>query len=118
MPGSNGSAANLMPTSLQTPLALRQCGNYDGVVTRPSGCWSDGGGGLDGITGTLTSTADKGWGATHFGLVSRRQRSQGRRSCSRSRDAASGRVRRANAHGRGGEEALDGVARVDGNRSH
>eukprot|EP00961_Rhodomonas_salina_P030942 416251-Rhodomonas_salina.1 len=33
-------------------------------------------------------------------------------------DAASGRVRRANAHGRGREEALDGVARVGGNRSH
>eukprot|EP00961_Rhodomonas_salina_P123749 1667683-Rhodomonas_salina.1 len=72
-------------------------------------------GGLDGITGTLPSTADKGWGATHIGLVSRRQRSQGRRSCSRSHDAASRRVRLANVHGRGGEEALDGVARVGGN---
>eukprot|EP00966_Prymnesium_polylepis_P289650 6690480-Prymnesium_polylepis.1 len=75
-------------------------------------------GGLDGMTGTLPSTADKGWGAAHFGLVSRRQRSQGQRSCSRSHNAASGRVRRVHTHGRGGEEALDGVARVGGNRSH
>eukprot|EP00961_Rhodomonas_salina_P189855 2561400-Rhodomonas_salina.1 len=74
-------------------------------------------GGLDGMTGTLQSTADKGWGATHFGLVSRRQRSQGQHSCSRSHDAESERVRRANAHGRGGEEALDGVERVGVNRS-
>eukprot|EP00961_Rhodomonas_salina_P281429 3802572-Rhodomonas_salina.1 len=72
-------------------------------------------GGLAGMTGTLPSTADKGWDATHFGLVSRRQRSQGQRSCSRSHEAASGRVRRANAHGRGGTEALAGVARVGGN---
>eukprot|EP00961_Rhodomonas_salina_P104407 1405519-Rhodomonas_salina.1 len=51
-------------------------------------------GGLDGITGTLPSTADKGGGATHIGLVSRWQRSQGRRTCSKSHDSASGGVSR------------------------
>eukprot|EP00961_Rhodomonas_salina_P124585 1678896-Rhodomonas_salina.3 len=69
MPGSNGGEAILTTTSLQSPLARCQCGNCDYVVTSPSGCWSDaflgrvehwpyGKGGWDGITGTLSSTAD------------------------------------------------------------
>eukprot|EP00961_Rhodomonas_salina_P251740 3403192-Rhodomonas_salina.1 len=77
-------------------------------------------GGLDWITGTLPSTADKGWGATHIGLVSRWQRSQGRRSCSQSHDSASGEL-----GGRkltGGEErrrwmGLHGLTATGPNRS-
>eukprot|EP00961_Rhodomonas_salina_P009632 130427-Rhodomonas_salina.3 len=75
-------------------------------------------GGLDRISGTHQSTDDKGWGTTHIGLVSRWQRSQGRLTCSLSHyHSVRGKVRLVNAHGRGGEEALDGVALVDSNRS-